>query len=130
MTAFAYYLLKVIICSGILFLYYHLALRNKLFHQWNRFYLLAAIVISLFTPIVQVSILHQTSEEPNKAIQALQVLQSADGYLEEVTIGDHQPVSTDQWLIMIYIIISAGFLISVLLSFQKIISIIKSHTIQ
>src|SRR5690348_4199869 len=100
MIAFAYYLLKVMICSGVLFLYYHLALRNKLFHQWNRFYLLAAVAISLLAPVVQVSIMHRLTEEPNQAIKVLQVIQSADGYLEEVTIGGHRQLSTDQWLLI------------------------------
>jgi N-acetylmuramoyl-L-alanine amidase len=130
MTAFAYYLLKVMICSGALFLYYHLALRNKLFHQWNRFYLLISIFISLIAPVVQVSILQQTSENPNTAIKLLQVLQSADGYLEEVTIGGSQPVSTDQWLVLIYSMISFALLFSILFSFGKIASIIRSHSVQ
>lgn len=129
MTAFAFYLLKVIICSGVLFLYYHLALRNKLFHQWNRFYLLAAIVISLLAPVVQVTIMHQ-ADESAKAIQMLQVFQSADGYLEAVTISGRPSISTDQWLMMGYIIVSGVFLITVLLSFQKIISILRSHSVQ
>lgn len=130
MIAFAYYLLKVMICSGVLFLYYHLALRNKLFHQWNRFYLLAAIVISLLAPVVQVSIMHQISEEPNQAIKVLQVIQSADGYLEEITIGGHGQLSTGQWLMIAYVIISAVILISLLLSLKKVFSIVRSHTVQ
>ena len=88
MIAFAFYLLKVIICSGILFLYYHLALRNKLFHQWNRFYLLAAVIISLVVPAAEITIAHLNAEEAPKTIQLLQVLQSADGYLEEVGLRD------------------------------------------
>ncbi len=40
MTPLLAYLAKVIICSGILYAYYHIALRNNRFHQWNRFYLL------------------------------------------------------------------------------------------
>lgn len=130
MIAFAYYLLKVIICSGILFLYYHIALRNKLFHQWNRFYLVTSVFISLVAPIVQVSIMHQISDEPNKAIQLLQVFQSADGYLEEVTISGRQGISSEQWLMGLYIAVSVLFLLSVLLSLRKIFTIIRSHTIQ
>jgi N-acetylmuramoyl-L-alanine amidase len=130
MIAFAYYLLKVIICSGVLFLYYHIALRNKLFHQWNRFYLLISVFISLVAPVVQVSIMHQISGEPNKAIQMLQVFQSADGYLEEVTINGHQRLSSDQWLMIIYIVISVMLLLFALLSLRKILSIVRSHTVQ
>ncbi len=37
MIPFAIYLLKVIICSAFLLGYYWVVLRNKTFHQWNRF---------------------------------------------------------------------------------------------
>jgi len=130
MIAFAYYLIKVIICSGFLFIYYYLALRNKLFHQWNRFYLLASVIISLIAPLIQISILNYRSEETNKAVQILQVFQSADGYLEEVTVRGSQGISTDQWFMMIYSLVSAVLFIYLVLSLKKIISIIKSHTIQ
>jgi N-acetylmuramoyl-L-alanine amidase len=130
MIAFAYYLFKVIICSGFLFLYYYLALRNKLFHQWNRFYLLASVIISLVAPLIQISILSYTSEETNKAVQILQVFQSADGYLEEVTIRGSKGISTDQWFMMIYLLVSAVFFIYLMISLKRIISIIKSHSIQ
>ncbi len=83
---FFYYLLKVIGCSGILFLYYHLALRNKEFHQWNRFYLLITVILSLTLPLIQVTIYRQLQESQTNAIQILQVVQSANEYLEEVTI--------------------------------------------
>jgi len=35
-----YYFLQVVVCSAVLYVYYLLALRNKKFHQYNRFYLL------------------------------------------------------------------------------------------
>jgi N-acetylmuramoyl-L-alanine amidase len=130
MIAFAYYLLKVIICSSVLFLYYHIALRNKLFHQWNRFYLLISVFISLVAPIVQVSVMHPVYDEPNQAIQMLQVFQSADGYLEEITIHGQQGVTVDQTLMIVYTVISVTLLVSVLLSLNKIFSIIESHTVQ
>ena|SRR5256885_8490130 len=47
------YLLKVTCISGLLFLYYHVALRNKQFHYYNRFYLLLAVVLSIVLPFVQ-----------------------------------------------------------------------------
>src|ERR1700680_2080997 len=46
------YLLKSIIASSVLLLYYFLALRNKKFHSYNRFYLLSTIILSLIVPLV------------------------------------------------------------------------------
>jgi len=48
------YLGKVILCSGVMFLYYKLSLKDKTFHHYNRFYLLSAMLISLFLPLVKV----------------------------------------------------------------------------
>ena len=47
------YLFKVIVCSGILYAYYHIALRNNRFHQWNRYYLLLATLLSLILPLLK-----------------------------------------------------------------------------
>ncbi len=53
MQAIAFYLLKMMICSGLLLLYYWIALRNKQFHYYNRFYLLMTIAASVFIPLLQ-----------------------------------------------------------------------------
>ncbi|MCY0968168.1 M56 family metallopeptidase [Chryseobacterium wangxinyae] len=45
---------KVIICSGVMFLYYQLSLKDKTFHHYNRFYLLSAMLISILLPLVKV----------------------------------------------------------------------------
>lgn len=48
------YLGKVIVCSGVMFLYYQLSLKDKTFHHYNRFYLLSAMLISLLLPLIKV----------------------------------------------------------------------------
>jgi beta-lactamase regulating signal transducer with metallopeptidase domain len=55
MEALFFYFGKVILISGITFLYYRLFLKDKTFHHYNRFYLLAAVVISLLLPLLKVS---------------------------------------------------------------------------
>lgn len=45
---------KVILCSGVTFLYYQLSLKDKTFHHYNRFYLLAAMVVSLLLPLIKI----------------------------------------------------------------------------
>jgi hypothetical protein len=46
------YILKTILISGIFLAYYWMALRDKKFHYYNRFYLLSASVISLIVPLL------------------------------------------------------------------------------
>lgn len=50
-----FYFTKVALTSGVLFLYYRLFLKDKTFHHYNRFYLLASAVISVFLPLLRMS---------------------------------------------------------------------------
>lgn len=49
------YLLKNIVCAGVLMAYYRVALRDKQFHYYNRFYLLSTAVISLVVPLLHLN---------------------------------------------------------------------------
>lgn len=55
MIALTLYLLKVVLVSGILYAYYHLVCRNRKFHQWNRWYLLSVVPLSLAIPVIRIS---------------------------------------------------------------------------
>ncbi len=57
MDALVIYLLKMLTCSAILYGYYRLALFNERFHQWNRFYILAAFILSIIVPFISVPVL-------------------------------------------------------------------------
>lgn len=50
---FLLYILKLSLLSGFFVGYYWFALRNKRFHYYNRFYLLASILLSLIVPILR-----------------------------------------------------------------------------
>ncbi|PSL31842.1 M56 family metallopeptidase [Chitinophaga ginsengisoli] len=49
------YLIKMLVCSGVLYGYYVLALKNNSFHRWNRGYLLLATITSILLPLLQFS---------------------------------------------------------------------------
>lgn len=54
MSPILVYLLKAALCSGLLFAYYCLALRNQRQHRWNRAYLLGLTAASLLLPLVSI----------------------------------------------------------------------------
>lgn len=54
METLFFYFGKVIFTSGVMFLYYKLFLKDKTFHHYNRFYLLATVLISLLLPLLKV----------------------------------------------------------------------------
>ncbi|HEY6083735.1 MAG TPA: M56 family metallopeptidase, partial [Chitinophagaceae bacterium] len=57
MIPLLFYSGAVIICSGLFYGYYCLWLRNNRFHHWNRYYLLAAVLGSLFIPLLNIPVM-------------------------------------------------------------------------
>ncbi|HEV2353257.1 MAG TPA: M56 family metallopeptidase, partial [Puia sp.] len=53
LTAALPYLTKVLLASALFHVYYLLFLRDKVFHQYNRFYLLGSSVVPLLLPLVR-----------------------------------------------------------------------------
>lgn len=60
----------MLLCSAIMWSYYLLFLKDKTFHHYNRFYLLATIVVSLFLPLLKVE--YFTIETDNRIFLLLQ----------------------------------------------------------
>jgi N-acetylmuramoyl-L-alanine amidase len=50
------YLIKTVVLSGLLYGYYAIFLRDRFFHQFNRFFLLAIPVISLLLPVLRLDL--------------------------------------------------------------------------
>lgn len=90
---------KVIVCSGVTFLYYQLSLKDKTFHHYNRFYLLSAILLSLLLPLMRVD--DFTIEVNNEVYLLLNKLQN---------FNSHKNISNDH--IYFRIIFSALGLVS------------------
>lgn len=129
MPYFFYYLLKVILCSAVLFGYYHLFLRNKVYHAYNRFYLLAITVISLIAPLLNFNMLFVADETVGKPIQLLQVVNSSDEYLEGIIVYTQQNyISTSQALLLLYILVSFIMLVALVRVFIQIFRILKNNS--
>lgn len=120
-----YYLLQVIICSGILFLYYHVALRNRVFHQWNRFYLLAAVVLSVVLPGIDWNI--EKPEEAAPVTAIVTALTDVKTTMEVVAVQQGTTFSASDLILPAYLLVCAGLLILLIASIEKILSIIRRH---
>lgn len=122
-SAIFIYALKSIALSGICFGYYTAFLKNTLMHQYNRFYLLASLLLSLFGPLVKFDFL-SVSEE-----QAASISQSMI-YLNSIQI---QPkVEQTDWH-QIGLFIAAGISLTLLaylaLGIYKIYQIKRAHPV-
>ncbi len=108
MLPFAYYLLKITICSAVFFGYYWFALRNKVFHGYNRFYLLAIIGFSLILPLCSIHIFQEKHAPQTSVIKMLQVVTASDEYIDEVVIALPQKSSFSfiEMLPLLYLVVS------------------------
>ncbi|MEO6540576.1 MAG: M56 family metallopeptidase, partial [Ferruginibacter sp.] len=130
MLPFFWYLLKVIICSGILFGYYWLFLRNKIFHQYNRFYMLTAMALSLLLPLLKISF-WQMDAGQNQAIRVLQAVSVGDEYMSNMVITSHKSNwSFEQLYPLIYWLISLIFFVVMLRTLYLIYMLLKKYTVQ
>lgn len=120
MNNLLYYGLQVIAASGMLYGYYHFFLRNKKFHQYNRFYLLAALLISIIVPFIDIPV-YFTHEQKDSSVlwQALGNITSGD----TVLVPESGHSSSPSVVLMIcygYIFLTVIALARVLLSLNKI----------
>ncbi|MDB5195987.1 MAG: hypothetical protein JWP88_357 [Flaviaesturariibacter sp.] len=130
MTPLLFYALKVILCSSLLTGYYYLALRNKVFHQWNRFYLLLTVVLSFTIPLFHFTIF-QTPEDNSAAIQLLQTINGSGE--EWVVIANAQTGPALDWQLLATVFyggVSLLLLAVLLVSIVRLLSIVRQHTVQ
>jgi len=77
---------KLITVSACLYGYYHLFLRNKRFHHYNRFYLLLVALLAFIIPFINIPVhLFWDGPQHTGLIQTLKVI-SVSGWEEPVTI--------------------------------------------
>ncbi|MCZ2460552.1 MAG: N-acetylmuramoyl-L-alanine amidase [Chitinophagales bacterium] len=133
MKALIYYLVQVIIASGILYSYYHLFLRNKKFHRYNRAYILMATLVSIFIPFLNIPV-YFTHDQAHSSI----ILYSLSNITVDTQSAGNiiikaQPENLFTWqniLYAIYILIASVVLLKTILSLRKIRLIIRRNPVE
>lgn len=126
MTPLLAYLAKVIICSGILYAYYHLALRNNRFHQWNRFYLLLCTILSLVVPLLRIPISFTPAENDSIFVYTSQVVTLR----EQVFTPASVPVEHFNWVGFLYSCMIVAFAGRLLFGYFKILRLISKSRVE
>jgi N-acetylmuramoyl-L-alanine amidase len=112
MLQVSYYLLKVLLCSGILLGYYWCMLRNKIYHHYNRFFLLVSVLLALTLPLLEIHIWHYADEPKSQAIQLLQAVTSSDDYINDMAVNTMPEYFTlSQLLTVAYFIVTMVLLV-------------------
>jgi hypothetical protein len=128
MLPIAYYLLKVIICSSILYGYYWLLLCNKIFHKYNRFYLMASVVLSLLLPLIKINFWQQNETTSTGVIQVLQAVSSSDEYMDTIIVAaKSNRFNTAQLYPFAYLLVSIVFIFIFLHGLYIIFRLLKKY---
>lgn len=128
------YLLQVILSSGLLYGYYHFFLRNKQFHQYNRFYLLSATLLSLCIPFLNIPVYF--TEAPEQSSMMFKTLLALSGSEWDAASLANAPAQSTftfdwQWLIKtLYTTIVIVLLIRFGSSIIKIGRLIGRHKVE
>jgi hypothetical protein len=80
------FLIKAIFISGVLYAYYFFFLRNKQFHQYNRYYLLLSLALSIILPFVKIPIFIEATGSQNIVYHTLNVI-TVDGFEEPTSFS-------------------------------------------
>ncbi|MCO6496798.1 MAG: energy transducer TonB [Chitinophagaceae bacterium] len=109
------YLTKVVLISAIMYGYYLLALRNRKFHNYNRFYLLSSVFISLVLPFVKFDWLFTASRD------TLPVFIQTDMVNSVIVVGGGSRFwSTDKILLTSYAIVVIALMVLFAISLIRI----------
>lgn len=124
-------LLQVIIISGILYGYYHFFLRNKKFHQYNRYYLLVAVMLSIAIPFLNIPLYFTKEEiEPSVLLQALTSSAAAgfeDNADNQVTVAKESWFTADHIAFIFYALVTSVILVRLLIALVKIYRLAGNH---
>ena len=127
MITILFYLLKVVLCSALLYTYYWFVLRNKKFHQYNRFYLMGISVLSWIAPLIKIQIVKEQDIASSKVLHIANFISENNSLLEQEIIENTANYTWDNLLIIIGIIISLFFIVRFVKSLWDIRKLIRLY---
>jgi beta-lactamase regulating signal transducer with metallopeptidase domain len=127
MITILFYLLKVVLCSALLYTYYWFVLRNKQFHQYNRFYLMGISVLSWIAPLIKIQIVKEQVIASPKVLRFANYISENNSLLEQGFLEKTAKYTWDNLLIIIGIIISLFFFVRFVKSLWDIRKLIRLY---
>lgn len=121
------YFLKVIVCSLVLLGYYFVALRNKVYHQYNRIYLLLSVFASWFIPTLSFNFFVEQHTLSTPIYNVIDFASNHGNTIQAYSVKAStttNPFSVESIAFAVFGIVSLYFALVLVASFYKI-SILK-----
>jgi TonB-dependent SusC/RagA subfamily outer membrane receptor len=123
-----YYFFQVILCSGLLMGYYWLLLRNKRFHQYNRFYLLAVAFLSWIVPLIKIRWTHNVIGPDQQVARLLSVVADGNTQIEEIVKGRGSALSWGAVVTAVYILVAAVLLTGIIRALFRLYRLLQVNS--
>ncbi|MBL0883383.1 MAG: N-acetylmuramoyl-L-alanine amidase [Chitinophagaceae bacterium] len=126
MLSTAYYFLQVLLCSAIMMGYYWVVLRNKRFHQYNRFYLLSVAILSWIIPLIKIQWTNSFGDN-EQVIRFLTVVADNNTELESVVRSKGFHWGTESLISLLYFSVGIFLLMTMLHALYRIYQLLKKN---
>lgn len=127
MLSTAYYFLQVIFCSAVMMGYYWLVLRDKKFHQYNRFYLLSVLVFSWIIPLIKIEFTKPVSSG-TQVINFLSIVADNNAEMEANFAKNSYQFTWETFAIASYFLIAAIMLCVLIVGLVRLYLLLKKHS--
>ena len=126
MLPIAYYFLQVCLCSAVMMGYYWLVLRNKRFHQYNRFYLLAVLGLSWMIPLIKIQ-WNKPVATDSEVLNILSIVADNNSEMDASLASKGFQFSWETGLLFLYVIGVVLLLGLMVVSFVRLYQLLKTY---
>lgn len=126
MLTYAFYFLQVVVCSGLLMGYYWLVLRNKRFHQYNRFYLLGVLGSSWLIPLIKIQ-WNKPAANESTALNLLTIVADNNAELEANIQQSGFQLGWENALLALYLMVGLLILGTLLFGLLKVYKLLQQY---
>ncbi len=107
--------------------YYWIALRNKKFHQYNRFYLLAVALFSWTVPLIKIQWVTAYANQ-QQVIRFLSVVADNNSEIEAVIGSKGFHWSMERIVSVVYVLVATCLLAALISAFCRIYQLLETHS--
>ncbi len=127
MLSTAYYFLQVIFCSAVMMGYYWFVLRDKKFHQYNRFYLLSVLVLSWIIPMIKIQWTKPVTSDA-QVINLISIVADNNAEIDANLAKTSYPFTWEGFAVAVYFLIAAIMLGLLIFGLFRLYVLLKKHS--
>jgi N-acetylmuramoyl-L-alanine amidase len=127
MLSAAYYFLQVVFCSAVMMGYYWLVLRDKKFHQYNRFYLISVLLLSWIIPLIKIQFTKPVNSGA-QVINFLSIVADNNAEIDANLAKNSYQFTWEGFVVATYFLIATLMLVVLIVGLIRLYILLKKHS--